>query len=91
MGWLDWVRALAALVATLALIAGAAYGARRFGMLEPGANRPNRRLKVVDSLMLDPRRRLVVVRFDDRDHLLLLSPAGDKTVAEVAAKEEPQT
>ena len=54
-----------------------------------------RRLKVMESLMLDPRRRLVVVRFDDRDHLLLLSPAGDKTVTDVAApahvSEEPQT
>ncbi|MDX2274721.1 MAG: flagellar biosynthetic protein FliO [Hyphomonadaceae bacterium] len=90
MELLDWVRALAALVATLALIAGAAYAARRFGMLEPGANRPDRRIKIMESLMLDPRRRLVVVRFDDRDHLLLLSPAGDKTVAEVAAKQEPQ-
>jgi flagellar protein FliO/FliZ len=87
---LDWARAVAALVATLALIALAAYAARRFGMLQPGANKPNRRLKIMESLMIDPRRRLVVVRFDDRDHLLLLSQTGDKTIADVAAKEEPQ-
>lgn len=90
MELLDWLRAAAALAATLALIAGAAYAARRFGMLDTGAHKPNRRLKVVESLMLDPRRRLVVVRFDDRDHLVLLSPAGDRPLAAVAAKEEPQ-
>lgn len=89
MDWLDWARAFFALIATLALIGLAAYGARRFGMLQPGANNAPRRLKVVESLMLDPRRRLVVVRFDDRDHVLLLSPAGDKVVTEAPAKEEP--
>ena len=62
-----------------------AYGARRLGMIQPGVAGP-RRLKVLESLMLDPRRRLVVVRFDDREHLLLLSPTGDSAITEVAAK-----
>jgi len=82
----DWGRALFALIATLAMIALVAYGARRLGMVQPGVAGP-RRLKVLESLMLDPRRRLVVVRFDDREHLLLLSPAGDRAITEVAAKE----
>lgn len=84
---LDWARALAALIATLALIGAAAYGARRLGMLQPGAQ-GTRRLKVTESLMLDPRRRLVIVACDGREHLLLLSPAGDVVVSEMAAKEE---
>ena len=83
-------RALAALVATLALIAGAAYAARRFGMITPGSKGAERRLKVKETLMLDPRRRLVVVRFDDREHLLLLSPGGDQIVTAVEAKPEVQ-
>ena len=82
----DWGRAVFALVATLAMIGLVAYGARRLGMIQPHA--PGlRRLKVLESLMLDPRRRLVVVRFDDREHLLLLSPAGDRAITDVAAKE----
>ena len=86
---LDWVRAIAALVATLALIAGAAYGARRFGMIQAGG--PGlKRLKVKESLMLDPRRRLMLVALDGREHLLLLSPAGDLVVAAQDAKPEPQ-
>jgi flagellar protein FliO/FliZ len=87
---LDWGRALFALIATLALIGLVAYGARRLGMIQPG-QAGVRRLKVLESLMLDPRRRLVVVRFDNRDHLLLLSPAGDRPIAEVAAKEMLET
>lgn len=81
---MDWARALFALIATLALIGGVAYGARRLGMLQPSAQ-ARRRLKVTESLMLDPRRRLLLVRCDDREHLLLLSPAGDCVVGEAKA------
>ncbi len=88
MDWIDWARALFALIATLALIVGAAYVARRVGMLQAGAQGP-RRLKVSESLMLDPRRRLVIVRCDEREHVLLLGPAGDVVVSEMAAKAEP--
>ncbi|MBN8608676.1 MAG: FliO/MopB family protein [Caulobacterales bacterium] len=87
MDLLDFARAIFALIATLALIVGVAYGARRLGMLQANPQAP-RRLKLTESLMLDPRRRLVIVRCDGREHLLLLSPAGDVVVSEMAAKEE---
>ncbi|HCK84104.1 MAG TPA: hypothetical protein DHW63_06195 [Hyphomonadaceae bacterium] len=90
MEWIDWLKALFALIATLALILGAAYGARRLGMLRPGAN-PARRLKISESMMLDPRRRLVIVACDGREHVLLLSPAGDLVVGTVDAKAEAST
>lgn len=86
LDWTDWARAAFALLGTLALIGLAAYGARRFGMIQAGPIGGERRLKVMESLMLDPRRRLVVVRFDAREHLLLLSPAGDRVVTDVEAK-----
>jgi hypothetical protein len=35
--------------------------------------------------MIDPRRRLVIVRCDGREHLLLLGPGGDVVVSEMAA------
>ena len=85
MDWINWARALFALIATLALIVGAAYVARRVGMVRGGAQGP-RRLKISESLMLDPRRRLVIVRCDDREHVLLLGPTGDVVVSEQAAK-----
>ena len=88
MDLLTWVRALFALLATLALIGLLAYGARRLNMLQ-GVVKRARRLKITESLMIDPRRRLVVVRFDDREHLLLLSPTGDRALSEGAAKNEP--
>jgi flagellar protein FliO/FliZ len=39
-----------------------------------------RRLKIVEFMPLDHRRRLVLVRRDDREHLLLLGPQGETVV-----------
>jgi flagellar protein FliO/FliZ len=36
------------------------------------ANRGDRRLKVVETLVLDPARRLVLVQIDDEERLILL-------------------
>lgn len=88
MDWVDWARAVFALIATLALIVGAAWGARRLGMLQANGQGV-RRMRVSESLMIDPRRRLVIVRCDEREHLILCGPGGDVVVSEMAAKELP--
>jgi flagellar protein FliO/FliZ len=67
-------RMFAALAVTLGLIGLAAVAARKYApgalaRLKPGAPR---RLAIVESLMLDPARRLVLVRFDQEERLLLL-------------------
>jgi len=67
-------RMIFALALTLGLIGLAAVAARRFA---PGAllrlpSAKVRRMKVVESLLLDPARRLVIVRCDDQEHLMLL-------------------
>jgi flagellar protein FliO/FliZ len=85
---LDWARALFALIATLALILGVAYAARRLGMLQPGAL-GTKRMRISETLMLDPRRRMVIVRVDEREHVLLLGPGGDVVVGDMAAKQTP--
>ncbi len=74
MDFADFARGVAALALTLGLIGLAAVLARRYGpnalfRVQP---KTTRRLAIVESLMLDPARRLVVVRFDDQERLLLL-------------------
>lgn len=61
-----------AFLLVLGLIALCAWALRRFGL--GGTVRPVRgnRLSVVESLALDARHRLVLVRRDDREHLILL-------------------
>jgi flagellar protein FliO/FliZ len=78
----DYLRFLAALLFVLALIAGLGWAVRRWG--PSGAARlaggRRRRLHIVDSLPLDARRRLVIVRRDGAEHLLLLGGQADLLV-----------
>jgi flagellar protein FliO/FliZ len=75
MNFADFVRAMFALALTLGLVGLGAVALRRFGpeaMARFGAARKERRLAVVESLVLDPARRLVIVSCDGNERLLLL-------------------
>jgi flagellar protein FliO/FliZ len=68
-----------AFVLVLGLIALGAWTLRRFGLgMVSGATR-GRRLAVIETLALDARHRLVLVRRDDREHLILFG-AGETVV-----------
>lgn len=78
----DYLRFIASLVLVLGLIMGTLWALRRFGVagMVPRAPGQRRRLIVVESLSLDARRRLVLVRRDETEHLLLLGGNGDVVV-----------
>jgi flagellar protein FliO/FliZ len=81
MGVLDYLRFVGALGVVLALILGGMLLLRRFGLPGMVARAPGRRrLKLVEVLSLDPKRRLILVRRDGREHLLLLGGATDLVV-----------
>ena len=70
-----------AFVFVIALMLLLSYVLKRMGLagavLTPGSRR---RLKIVEFLPLDHRRRLVLVRRDDTEHLLVLGPGGETLV-----------
>ena len=70
-----------ALVVVLGMILAAAWVARRLGLGTPmpGGKR-KRRLTLVEVMVLDNKRRLVLVRRDEREHLLLLGGVTDVVV-----------
>ncbi len=72
---LELARALAALLFVFGLLAGAAWLVRRLGLAARlGAARPGTaRLALVESRWLDSRTRLLLLRCDDREHLLLVT------------------
>lgn len=75
----SYLQAVIALVFVLALIGGFALIARRFGFGLPAMaiGGRNRRIAVVESTMVDAKRRLVLVRRDSTEHLILLGPASE--------------
>lgn len=93
MAFADFARAFFALVLTLGLVGIAAVVARRFGpewMTRLQRPRAERRLAVVESLTLDPTRRLVLVRLDGVERLLLLGEGRMLTDAALRPPERAQ-
>ncbi|MEQ8604422.1 MAG: flagellar biosynthetic protein FliO [Marivibrio sp.] len=77
-----YLQFLLALAFVLGLILLSAAALRRFGPGMQGMRRHSggRRLEVLEVLPLDGRRRLVMVRRDERAHLLLLGANDDRVV-----------
>jgi flagellar protein FliO/FliZ len=75
-------RFLVALIFVLGLIGLLAWAARRFGIGGRVAVRPGRRrrMAIVEATALDAKRRLVLVRRDDVEHMILLGPTVDLVV-----------
>ncbi|WP_096704002.1 flagellar biosynthetic protein FliO [Magnetospirillum sp. 15-1] len=78
-----YLRFILSLVAVLGLIFGVLWVVRQRlpGMMAGRSGGPGRRLAVVESLTLDVKHRLVLVRRDDREHLLVLG-GGQPVVVE---------
>lgn len=83
MDYMEIGRTAIALLFVLSLILLVAWLVRRYGLDKQwgGPAASNRRLKLVERLTLDPRRQLVLVRHQDREHLLLLG-ASEVSVIE---------
>lgn len=89
MTYNEVLRAALALVIVLGLIGLVTLAARRMGL--GGAHAAvrfgrERRLSVVETLALDPRRRLVLLRRDETEHLVILGPNGETVVERNAGR-----
>jgi flagellar protein FliO/FliZ len=86
-----YFRFVLALVLVVALILILAWIARRSGF-GPAVVKPlgrRRRLAIVETLTLDPKRRLVIVRRDGTEHLLLLGGTHETVIEHGIAAPEP--
>ncbi len=77
-----YLRFVIALVAVLALILTTAHVAKRFlhGRVALARAGAGRRLSVSEVLPLDARRRVVLLRRDGQEHLILVGPDGDTVI-----------
>lgn len=90
MDFVTLIRFAAALAAVIGLIFLAAALLKRFGVAGRIAPMGQRRLAIVEALPLDARRRLILVRRDGTEHLLLVGAEGSTVIEsriEPAAKE----
>ena len=87
----DFSRFSLALAFVIALIWGLAYIAKRTGFDKKirGVTGQHGRLAVVDVLYLDPKRKLMLVRADAREYLLLVAGDTATVINQGDAKNEP--
>lgn len=91
MDIIDIARYFGALMLVLALLGLAALAARRYGM--PGIVKgvSTRRLSIAESLLVGPRTKLLLVRRDGIEHLILMTQQGATLVeGNIAAQPAPQ-
>ena len=88
MDVIEIARYFGALTLVLGLVGLAWVAARKYGL--PGMVSPSgaRRLAVVETLMLDARHKLYLIRRDGTEHLIVLGPHG-ATAIEAAAAPAP--
>ncbi len=85
MDGLSALRAIGALIFTLALLIGFAALLRRYGhklgalgMAAPTGK--SKRLSITEILPVDARHKLLLIRRDDVDHLVLVGPTGARVI-----------
>ncbi len=89
----SWTRFVLATVAVSLLLGGMAFGLRWLAARGWGGATASgvRRIRVTETLPLDARRRLVMVRCDGREHLLLLGINSDVVIASSQAASSEAT
>lgn len=81
MEWADLTRIFFALIAVLGLIGLMAAIARKVGLSSGGVSFSSRkRLSTVETMAIDARRRVAIIKCDDREHLVLLSANGETLI-----------
>lgn len=95
MDTVDPLRFLAAFAFVLALIGVLALLLKRYGKrFQQGApamfgvKDDTGRVKVIETKYIDARRRLVLIRRDDKEHLLLLADGREQVIESFAAMKE---
>ncbi len=79
----QFLKLLIALGVVLLLMGGLALLLKKLGLAQQTSTKADgkRRLNIVESLPLDARRRLVIIKCDQAEHLVILSATGETVIA----------
>jgi flagellar protein FliO/FliZ len=80
MDLVDFARYIGALVLVLGLLGFAWLAARRYGLPGIVQGQSLRRLSIVETLMIGPRHKLVLLKRDGTEHLMLMGPQGAEVI-----------
>jgi len=78
----------AGLAIVLGLIVLVAFIARKAGLGTAHVRREQRRLSIVEAMTLDPKRRVLLIKCDNAEHLVLLGPNSETVLGGRAPERE---
>lgn len=95
VNWTQYFLAMGVLFGLLAAVGLIAYAIQRGWILQNltglrNAMLPDRRMKVTETLVIDPRRRVVIVRCDETESVILLGAERETVLATQPARPEPE-
>ena len=81
---INYFKFVLALLFVLGLIGGFAIIAKRAGLGNRGpiVRGKSKRLSIIETMVLDPKRRVVLVQFDNSEHLLLLGTNSEQVIGD---------
>jgi flagellar protein FliO/FliZ len=91
MDVIDLARYFGALLLVLALVGFAALAARKYGLAGFVQGTVARRLSIVETMMVGPKHKLVLIRRDGAEHLVLLGPQGADVIESGIPAIQPST
>jgi len=96
VNWTSYLFAISILVALLGGLGLFGYAIQKGWLLQQmtGLRQiggQDRRLKIRETLVIDPRRRLVILQADGTEHVVLMGMEGETVLSAAPAKPEPVT
>lgn len=76
----DYIRFAAALTFVLCLMALIGWVVRRVNGTNQGFAVKDKRLHIVEQKMIDPRHKMVLIRRDNKEHLVIISQNGNTVI-----------
>ena len=85
------IKFFAALTLVIGLMGGLALILKRLQLGGPIKTGSARRLKILEILQLDSRRKAILLRRDDKEHLVILGPNGETVIESGIISESEQS
>lgn len=76
----QYIQLALAFVFVMALMGLLSFILKKMNAVQSGMNGKSNRLKIVEQRMIDTKHKAVILRCDDKDHLVILSQSGNTVV-----------
>jgi len=85
----DYIRFAVAFIFVLSLMVSIGWLVRKFNSKKQGFSGKDKRLAIIEQKIIDPRNKMVLIRRDNKEHLVIMSQNGN-IIVETGIERESQ-